>query len=1005
MSGQRHRRTQEALLASAVHAPEILEFMSEGFISFDHKWKCRYINRRAEELFGISRKSFVGKSLWDAGPGTVGNEFKSFIQRASKEKVALSFEGKHPILDRTYQNNIYPTPDGVAVFFSDITAEKHNAAVRTRLAERLDMAELAASVADWRWDFQTGEMECSSNYGKILGFAPNEPTTYDTWVRHVDPAERQGIEAAIQDFTKASTDHFELEYRTLGSDGQPRWMHSRGTLARSADGKATGAVGITFDITTRKKAELALRESEARFRTLSEVVPQLIWQADAEGLVDYWNQRWYVYTGQTASEATGWGWVAAVHAEDRARVAAAWEAAVKEQAIFDVEGRIRRLDGEYRWFVTRGEPVRDELGRILRWFGTCTDITYRKTTEEALHESEERFRAIFEQAFAGVARVALDGTYLQVNSRFSEISGYSAEQLLRLNVREVIHPHDLESSLERINELITGQVRRCVLENRYIRKDGSIAWIYGTLALVSSTPDVPPYMIWVIEDVTASRRMELQLQEHRQRLDAALMASKTGTLRWDFRTNEFQSDESLDRLFGLGPGGPARTLDQFTSRIVAEERDRGVECLHRCARDGGDFERVFRVIWPDQTVHWLRCRGKAFQDKSGQPTYLTGACVEITEQMEVQQQLRSSRELLLLAEATAGVGTFEWDLITGHQKLSSEAYRMYGIPEQKEAPSVEERLKLVHTGDRAKVAEVWARLVNGGQDHSEVEFRTGSGPDTRWVSWKGRVLRDRTGRAIRIIGAGLDVTERRRAEKAKRTAEKLQAAGRWAASIAHEINNPLEAVVNVLHLIRNSSSLEEVQKYSSIGEKELQRLIHIAKHALRFHRQAGHAVPANVSAIVDSSAALHENRFNAMHVELKRDFRDAQPLTCFADELRHLFSNLISNALEATQPGGRVVLRVSQSKNYRTAEPGLRVSIADTGRGMSKEAQNRLFEPFFSTKHITGVGLGLWISSEIAKKHGGSIRIRSSNTGNRHGTVVSVFLPRRSSQVEVRKAA
>jgi PAS domain S-box-containing protein len=1001
----RHRRTQEALLASALRAPEILEFMSEGFISFDRKWKYRYINRRAEEIFGVSRDHLVGRSLSDAYPGAVGEEFRSLVRRADRERVVLSFEGKHPILDRVYQSNVYPTLDGVAVFFRDITAEKHSDEVRSRLAERLEMAQRAAMAADWRWNFQTGKMDCSSNFGEVLGFGPDEPITRDTWVGHVHPAEREAIEASVKEIAKGSADRFQLEYRILGSDGQSRWMQSRGMLERSTDGKATGAVGITLDITEKKMAELALRESEERFRTLSEVVPQLVWQADADGLIDYWNQRTYAYTGQTASEAAGWGWAAAVHPEDRARVAASWEAAIKEQAIFDIEYRIRRHDGEYRWFVGRGQPVRDASGRIVRWFGTCTDITYRRSVETALQESEERYRAIFEQASVGVALVALDGRYLEVNNRFCEITGYSAEELRHLSFRDLTHPDDLQSSLEETDKLIAGLTQRCALKNRHIRKDGRITWMYMTHALVRNAPGRPQYMIWVIEDINDRERIQLQLQEQSQRLEAALTASKTGTFRWGVRTNEFQADENLHRLFGLPPGETAHGLDEFNSLIVEEDRARVIECRNRAVREGGHFENVFRVIWPDGTLHWLRGRGKTFFDERGQPANMTGACVEITEQMEAQQQLQKTQELLLLAQAAAGVGTLEWDLITGRGRESPEMYRMYGISEQQDDLTVKERLKLIHPDDRPKIAEVWEHLVRGDQDKAEVEFRVGSGPGMRWVSWRGHVLRDGSGRAIRIVGAGFDVTERRRAEQVLLTHEKLTAAGRLSTSIAHELNNPLETVANVLHLIRNCSSLEEVQKYSRIGERELQRIIHTTRQTLRFHRQSAFPIPIKVSAIVDAIAGLYEHRFHGANIELKRDFRDTQPITCFADDLRQLFGNLISNALDATPSGGRVVLRVSEGTNYRTAEPGRRVSIADTGHGMSREIKDRLFEPFSSTKDLTGIGLGLWISFGIVKRHGGTIRIRSSEKENRHGTVVSVFLPARPSHVAARRAA
>lgn len=258
--------------------------------------------------------------------------------------------------------------------------------------------------------------------------------------------------------------------------------------------------------------------------------------------------------------------------------------------------------------------------------------------------------------------------------------------------------------------------------------------------------------------------------------------------------------------------------------------------------------------------------------------------------------------------------------------------------------------------------------------------------------------------AVRWVGAVIvDTTQRRNSEDALRKTEKLAAAGRLAASIAHEINNPLEAVTNLLYLIRMQDSLgAETTQYVELAQHEVARVSEIAQQTLRFYRQSTLPITVNIGELLDSVLTLHQGRVNSLQVEIKRSYRADVDLFCFAGELRQLFANLIGNALDAIMPGpGRLVLGVRRSRSWKDpAVQGIRVSVADTGCGMSEEVRSRIFEPFFTTKEATGTGLGLWVSAEVIRKHHGSIRIRSrsathaeNNGSGRTGTVFMIFFP------------
>jgi signal transduction histidine kinase len=239
------------------------------------------------------------------------------------------------------------------------------------------------------------------------------------------------------------------------------------------------------------------------------------------------------------------------------------------------------------------------------------------------------------------------------------------------------------------------------------------------------------------------------------------------------------------------------------------------------------------------------------------------------------------------------------------------------------------------------------------------------------------------------------LAERSKAEEALRKSEKLAVAGRFAASIAHEINNPLESVVNLLYLISKSSLLEESFKYTELAMSELARVSEIVTKTLKFHRQQTKPDVVQITEIVESALGLYHRRLISAQIVIERDFRECQTITGMAGELRQVIVNLVGNAMDAMAfSGGTMKLRITNTREYSNGmRPGIRLTIADTGSGIHPEIKKKLFEPFVSTKGDTGTGLGLWVCQGIVKKHGGTIQVKSSVIFPATGTVFSVFLP------------
>jgi signal transduction histidine kinase len=213
--------------------------------------------------------------------------------------------------------------------------------------------------------------------------------------------------------------------------------------------------------------------------------------------------------------------------------------------------------------------------------------------------------------------------------------------------------------------------------------------------------------------------------------------------------------------------------------------------------------------------------------------------------------------------------------------------------------------------------------------------------------------------------------------------------------MAHEINNPLTAVTNSIYLALQDSALSnETRGFLKIADQELARAVQVATQTLRFHKQASAPSRVNVADIMDSVFALYAPKLRSASIELEPEYLDRGELFCFSGELRQVFANVISNAVDAMARGGRLRVRVRKSKAWNgDVTDGVRIVVADTGDGIPKHLQQTIFEPFVTTKESTGTGLGLWVSEGIVKKHNGRIALRSSTDPARHGTTVSMFFP------------
>jgi PAS domain S-box-containing protein len=385
---------KEALRQANARMENMLESLTDAFCAVDFDWRITYINGRALQLLAPlnkTREGLLGKRLWDEFEELGGSNLAAEIERAMSTRQTGSREFFYPRLAVWIEARMYPSPDGLTLYFHDVTRRRADQQALIDGNSRLQVALAAGRLGDWRWDAASDRISLGERAAEILGLAPDEPHAWSELRARLDEPDRETVHSEVLHAFASRTD-LNIECRLLPDGGQARWVAlvGRADYADPALGDSvTGMTGVMQDISARKNAEDSLRQSEEVLRALANTIPQLAWMARADGAIVWFNERWYEYTGSTPDSATGWGWQDTVEPDALPAMLEHWRASIRSGAPFEMEYPIRGADGQYRWFLTRVNAVRDRNGKVVRWFGTNTDVDQVKRVEQALREESK----------------------------------------------------------------------------------------------------------------------------------------------------------------------------------------------------------------------------------------------------------------------------------------------------------------------------------------------------------------------------------------------------------------------------------------------------------------------------------------------------------------------------------------------------------------------------------------------------------------------------------------
>lgn len=505
-------------------------------------------------------------------------------------------------------------------------------------------------------------------------------------------------------------------------------------------------------------------------------------------------------------------------------------------------------------------------------------------------------------------------------------------------------------------------------------------------------------------DTTARRAAMSALTRQQELLSVVQQASRVATWDIDYATGTVTFGTGSYPVFGH-PLGSLTHFGAFKRILVPKYLPVVAQCMKTAIETGEMIVQEFQVRAADGKVLWLESRGQAVMD-GGRPVSLRGITMDINARKKDEETLRTRQieterqraELeTVYTTAPVGLSLFEPEEFR-YVRVNDRQIETIGLPREEIIGRTITEIAPI-PGIRALFEQ--AVLGNPVKNHLlEGSLSARPGENRFWnVSYSP--VYDSDGTVAAIAAAVLEVTNQKKAEAALIQSEKLAAVGRLASSISHEINNPLEAITNLLYLIGLDERLPEgVKDYVHTAQNELSRVCQIATQTLRFHRQAVRATGVTVAELVDAVLKLYQGRLGNSGITVDARYATAKPILCFENDIRQVLNNLIANAIDAMRQGGRLIVRAHDATLYPAAHSkradgvrGVRITIADTGCGMSAAVRARLFEPFYTTKELNGTGLGLWISEGIVRRHQGRLRFRSTDHPVHHGTVFSLFLP------------
>jgi PAS domain S-box-containing protein len=994
-----------AFLAVQSRSREMVLCEQAGFLDLTHDTifvadlndVITYWNRGAEELYGWSTGEAVGQVshhlMQTIFPMPLGEITAELLRtgRWEGELVHTRKDGTQAIVASRWsiQRDARGRPVAILETNNDITERKRAEEELRRSEAYLAEAESLSKSGSWAWNPTTKEITYwSKERFRLFGFDPNSGVpSFEALLQRIHPEDRARWLANAERAVRIRGDS-ETDFRIVLPDGEIKHLHGIGHPVYSEAGDLLEIVGAAMDVTERKRAEEALRASEERFRTLVQFSFDVYWETDAQHR--FIRQEFAESVADAPAQGSEIGktrWEVPYLEPD----AEAWR---KHREMLDAHLPFRDFelarptpDGGKRYVSVSGLPIFDGTGRFIGYRGVGRHITERKRAEEALRESEEQWRAVFESNPTMYFMVDAAGTILSVNPFGAEQLGYTVDELVGTPVLSVFYEPDREAVQEHVARCFAQPNRAMSWEARKVRKDGTVLWVRETARSVLLRNCL--VILVACEDITerkraqeAARRSEQELRDLIENLPAMVyivLPGPSGPVA-AFASRGWREYSGLSQEDTAGSG--------WQSVVHPADLDRNLKKWQVCAAAGEAYEnesRYRRAV--DGAYRWFLDRAVPLRDEQGTILKWYGVLTDIEDRRRAEDALRRSEHYLAEAQRLSHTGSWAYNQATGTVIYwSEEMFRIFGFdPQRSRIPDRNELSRFVHPDDRdrasKRVETAHREKVEYTDDHRIVL------PDgtVKHLHVSGHPVFDDTGGVVEYVGTVIDVTERRRAEEALQKAQaelahvtRVTTMSTLTSSIAHEVNQPLGAIVTNANaalrwLAHQPPNLDEARVTLGRIVKDGHRASEVVGRARALLKKTPIVRErVDMNGLIQDSVALLHGEMRRHRILLQTVLTpDLPPVTGDRVQLQQVILNLAMNAIEAMKEMAERP-RELLIQSLRDPSGAVLVAVHDTGVGLDPKNVERVFEAFYTTK-MEGLGMGLAICRAIIEAHGGRL--------------------------------
>ena len=807
--------------------------------------------------------------------------------------------------------------------------------------------------------------------------------------------------------------HGELTNRR--KDGTHYREEMRISPVRNFEGEITGHIAIKRDITERRRAESALHDSEERFRVMADGCPAVMWVTDAEGGIQFINRAYREFFDSTYQEVDGEKWRMLLHPDDAPGYVAAFKRAAHDQRPFQADVRVRRADGEWRWFASSAEPRIAPDGEFMGHVGLSLDITDRRQAEQQREFQLSLIRAIHEGSLDGILVVDENQRVVSHNQRCRDIWRVPLESASNNpsgavitdepgSVRQLAldRVEDPESYQKGVEELYAHPEAddRCELK----LKDGRTLERYST----SLRNEGGSYLgrAWFFRDITARNKAEVELKKSEEKFRQ--LAASISEVFWMMNgqgTEILYVSPAYEQIWGRTCASLYESPMDWLEAIHIDDRERAHTVFLKQLQ-GDPVLSEYRILTPGGEEKWIRDRAFPVRDEAAQLIRVVGIAEEFTERRRTQATLKEAADRLRMAARAGAVGIWDWDTVTNQLLWDDEMFRLYGTSRDKFCGAYEAWQSGLHPDDRQRGDEEIQKALRGERDF-DTEFRVvwadGSIHSIRALA---QVQRDDAGRPVRMIGTNWDVTAQKQAaeellesnrrleqatlrshELAAKAAEANAAKSEFLANMSHEIRTPMNGIIGMTDLLLDSELSEDQRRCAEIVHSSGQSLLKLINDILDFSKiEAGRVeleeLDFELSNLLDEFAATLSVRAKRKNLKFSCAVESGVPNQVRGDSgrLRQILTNLADNAIKFSSEG-EVAVKVSVERDDES-ECMLHFSVHDSGIGIPADKIEVLFNKFSqadpsTTRKYGGTGLGLAISKQLVELMGGEVGVES----------------------------